>query len=155
MWTGCHSRSYMAVTAHTINDDWKMKSFCLATHKIVDAHTADNIADELSAIITEWQLDTKVLGITTDNARNVKNAVDSLNFIHFGCIGHTLQLSVGRRLQLGFVSRVLGCVCKLVEHFHKSPMPCMLYDKSSSCWVYLSMHLYSNVKQGGVWLLLC
>ena len=24
-------------------------------------HTADNIADELSAIITEWQLDTKVL----------------------------------------------------------------------------------------------
>ena len=110
----------MAVTAHTINDDWKMKSFCLATHEIVDAHTADNIADELSAIITEWQLDTKVLGITTDNARNVKNAVDSLNFIHFGCIGHTLQLSVGRGLQLGFVSRVLGRVRKLVEHFHKS-----------------------------------
>ena len=60
------SRSYMAVTAHTISDDWKMKSFCLATQEIVDSHTADNIADELSTIITEWQLDTKVLGITTD-----------------------------------------------------------------------------------------
>ena len=78
------------------------------------------VADKLSAVITEWQLDTNVLGITTDNARNVKNAVDSLNFIHFGCIGHTLQLCVGRGLQLGFVSRVLGCVRKLVEHFHKS-----------------------------------
>ena len=31
MWTGYHSRSYMAVTAHTVSDDWKMKSFCLAT----------------------------------------------------------------------------------------------------------------------------
>ena len=120
MWTGCHSRSYMAVTAHIISDDWKMKSFCLTTREIVDAHTADNIANELSAVITEWQLDTKVLGITTDNARNVKNAVDSLNFTHFGCIGHTLQLSVSRGLQLGFVSRVLGRVRKLVEHFHKS-----------------------------------
>ena len=53
MWTGCHSHSYMAVTAHTISDDWKMKSFCLTTREIVDAHTADNLADELSAVITE------------------------------------------------------------------------------------------------------
>ena len=74
----------------------------------------------MSAVITEWQLDAEVLGITTDNARNVKNAVDSLNFIHFGCIGHTLQLNISRGLQLGFVSRVLGRVRKLVEHLHKS-----------------------------------
>ena len=86
----------------------------------LDAHTADNIADELSTVITEWQLDTKVLGITTDNARNVKNVVNSLKFTHFGCIGHTLQLSISRGLQLGFVSHVLGRVRKLVEHFHRS-----------------------------------
>ena len=120
MWTGCHSRSYMAVTAHIVSDDWEMKSFCLVTREVTSAHTADNIAAELSAIIAEWKLDTQVIGITTDNARNVKNAVDSLEFTHFGCIGHTLQLSINRGLQLGFVSRVLGHVRKLVEHFHKS-----------------------------------
>ena len=81
-------------------------------------------------------MDAKDLGITTDKARNVKNAVDSSNFIHFGCIGHTLQLSVSRGLQLGCVSHVLGRVRKLVENFHK---PHMLYDKSNSCWVYPSM----------------
>ena len=118
MLTGYHSHSYMAVTANTISNDWKMKSFCLTTREIVDAHTADNIADELSAVITEWQLDTKILGITT--ARNVKNAVDSLNFTDFGCISHTLQLSISRGLQLRFVSCVLGRVRKLVERFHKS-----------------------------------
>ena len=46
--------------------------------------------------------------------------MDSLEFTHFGCIRHTLQLSINRGLQLGFVSRVLGRVRKLVEHFHKS-----------------------------------
>ena len=66
MWTGCDSYFYIVVTAHYY---WKMKSFCLATRKIVDAHTADNIVDELSAVITEWQLGTKVLKITTDNHR--------------------------------------------------------------------------------------
>ena len=120
MWTGCHSRSYMAVTAHIVSDDWEIKSFCLATCEVTSAHTANNIAAELSAVIAEWKLDTKVIGITTDNARNVKNAVDSLEFTHFGCIGHTLQLSINKGLQLGFVSRVLGHVHKLVEHFHKS-----------------------------------
>ena len=93
----------------------------------------------MAAVITEWQLDTKVLGITTDNARNVKNAVNSLKFTHFRCIGHTLQLSISRGLQLGFVSCVLGRVRKLAEHFHRSTNTCMLYDKSSSCWVYLNM----------------
>ena len=34
MWTGCHSHSYMTVTAHTISDDWKMKSFCLLLEKL-------------------------------------------------------------------------------------------------------------------------
>jgi len=70
----------VAVTAHIITDDWKMKSFCLATHEVTSAHTADNIE--------------QVVGITTDNAKNVKNAVDSLKFTHFGCIGHTLQLNI-------------------------------------------------------------
>ena len=87
MWTGCHSRSYMAVTAHIVSDDWEMKSFCLAIREVNSVHTADNIAAELSAVIAEWRLDTKVIGIITDNARNVKNDVDSLEFTHFGCIG--------------------------------------------------------------------
>ena len=44
--------------------------------------------------------------------------MDSLKFTHFGCIGHTLQLSISTGLQVGFISRVLGQVRKLAEHFH-------------------------------------
>ena len=61
--------------------------------------------------------------VTTDNGPNIRNAVtDELNFSHLGCVGHTLQLSIGRALQLTPVGRVLGRVRKLVEHFHKSTL---------------------------------
>ena len=120
MWTGYHSRSYIAVTAHTISAEWEMKSYCLATREVTDGHTAETISLELSDVIAEWELDDKVFGMTTDNAKNVKNAVDNLGYTHFGRIGHILQLSISRGLQLGFVARVLGHVRKLVEHFHKS-----------------------------------
>ena len=129
----------------------------LATREIVDAHTADNTADELSAVITEWQLKTKDLRITTDNARNVKNAVDSLKFTYFRCIGHTLQSSISRELQLGFVLHVLGRVRKLVEHFHKTTNAMYaLWQKQQLLGIpeHALIQQY-NVKQGGVLLLPC
>ena len=85
-----------------------MKSYCLATREVTDAHTAETISQELSDVIAEWELDGKVFGITSDNAKNVKNAVDNLGYTHFGYIGHTLQLSISKGLQIGFVARVLG-----------------------------------------------
>ena len=42
--------------------------------------------------------------------------------VQLGCIGHTLQLSIGKALQIPAVTRVLGRVRKLVEHFHKSTL---------------------------------
>ena len=43
----------------------------------------------------------KVYGFTTHNGQNVANAgVDHLNYPHLGCIGHTIQLSMGKALSL-------------------------------------------------------
>ena len=120
MWTGCHSHSYIAVTAHTISTEWEMKSYHLATREVIDAHTAETLSQELSDVIIEWEIDGKIFGITTDNAKNVTNAVVTLDYTHFGCIGHTPQLSISKGTQLGFIIRVLGRVRKLIEHFHRS-----------------------------------
>ena len=63
----------------------------------------------------------KVLIVTTDNEANIRKAiVDEMSLSHLGCIGHTLQLCIGKALQLPPVARVLGRVRKLVDHFHKS-----------------------------------
>ena len=34
MWTGCHSCSYIAVTAHTISTEWDMKVIVLQLEKL-------------------------------------------------------------------------------------------------------------------------
>ena len=69
--------------------------------------------------------------VTTDNAANIKNAVvNKLNLEHLGCIGHTLQLSIGKALKTTAVARVLGRVRKMVSHFHMSTKKHMHLGKS-------------------------
>ena len=59
--------------------------------------------------------------ITTDNAANITNAaVNELELPHFGCVGHILQLSIGKAFKLSQVDRALGKVKRLVAHFQRS-----------------------------------
>ena len=91
---------------------------CLKTQEVVSSHTAQNLAEEIHYSLDKWDITDKVVMVTTDNAQNIRNAIiDQLHFSHLGCVGHTLQLDNGKALQLTPVSRVLGRVRKLVEHF--------------------------------------
>ena len=63
----------------------------------------------------------EVVMITTDNAANITNAVvNELKLPHFGCVGHVLQLSIGKAFKLGSVDHVLGKFKRLVAHFQGS-----------------------------------
>ena len=71
----------------------------------------------------EWEITDKVVMMTTDNGQNIRDTItEELELSHLGCIGHTLQLSIGKALQISIVSHILGRVRKLVEHFHKSTL---------------------------------
>ena len=49
LWTAQHqNRSYISVTAHFIDDNWKLQTRCLETHEV---STANNLADELGKIL--------------------------------------------------------------------------------------------------------
>ena len=123
LWTGCHNRGYMSLSVHFVNSDWDMCHYCLQTREVVSSHTALNLANELWNSMEEWEITGKVVMVTTDNGQNIKNAItEELELSHLGCIGHTLQLSIGKALQISAVSRILGRVRKLVEHFHKSTL---------------------------------
>ena len=60
----------------------------------------------------------KVVGSTTDNAKNIANAVKTLDTT---CIGHTNQLSVLKSFKLDLVSKMLGRLQMSAGHFHRSP----------------------------------
>ena len=120
-WTGCHNHSYISVTIHFIDGLWNLKHYCLQIQKITESHTAVNLANDLRNSLEQWESLDRVVMITTDNAANISNAVVKESKLpHFGCVGHVLQLSIGKAFKLGHVDRVLGKVKRLVAHFQRS-----------------------------------
>lgn len=120
-WSGCHNRSYISVTIHFIDPSWNLKHYCLQIQEITESHTAVNLADDLRSSLEQWETLDRVVMITTDNAANITNAVvNELKLPHFGCVGHVLQLSIGKAFKLSPVDRVLGKVKRLVAHFQRS-----------------------------------
>ncbi|KAK7921885.1 hypothetical protein WMY93_008787 [Mugilogobius chulae] len=76
-WTSRATESYLTVTVHFISSEWKMMSHVLQTRAIYDQHTSTNLAEALKEAVHEWKLERSdaTIPVTTDNARNIINAV--------------------------------------------------------------------------------
>ena len=73
--------SFLQCTVHFVNHNWELKSFCLETVLLFDDHTGVNIHESIADIMTNWQLSTdKLVVTTTDNGSNVVAAFDFLWF---------------------------------------------------------------------------
>lgn len=71
IWTSPATQSYMAVTAHFIDEDWKLMSTLLDFDHLEGPHTGQNIANMYHEIVdVKFKLSDKVLAITCDNANN-------------------------------------------------------------------------------------
>lgn len=66
------TRSFIAANGHWINADGKLETALLACERFKGHHTADNIASKVKAIIHRFDISSKVVAITTDNASNFK-----------------------------------------------------------------------------------
>lgn len=98
LWTSRNTEAYITVTCHFVNKDYKLNSKVLTTSQMNGPHTADNIATSLKQIIEEWNLQNKVMAIVTDNAANMKAAIQILKLRHLPCYAHTLNLVVTQAL---------------------------------------------------------
>ncbi|XP_047116057.1 E3 SUMO-protein ligase ZBED1-like [Schistocerca piceifrons] len=99
IWTSLNSEAYIAVTGHLINNNWCLKALALETFHFPEKHTALNISEALDNVISKWNIENKVVSITTDNASNMTAAVqliDSGNIYmqHVPCLAHTINLVV-------------------------------------------------------------
>jgi hypothetical protein len=110
-WTSVQNLSYMTLTAHFINNDWKYEkrilSFCL-----VPNHKGDTIGRKIEEILREWGI-RNVSTITVDNAssndvavaylkkriRNMGGLMGDGSFFHLRCCAHILNLVVGDGLK--------------------------------------------------------
>lgn len=120
-WTSRNTVSYIAVTAHFLDNNFNLYTVLLQCRSIDVSHTSDNLALLLSDIVQSWGIQDQILLAVSDNAINIKNAIKvKLNWNYFGCFAHTLNLIVKDGLKTEEISKILNKIKQIVRHFKKS-----------------------------------
>lgn len=123
-WTSRAQDSYITVTAHTLDSEWKPRTFALATEEMEERHTGENIMQRMQEVITGWKLDGKVTAVVTDNASNGINAVNALPCVlepnDLTCSAHTLHLSIKKALTNKDIDALCQKSGRLVAYFKHS-----------------------------------
>ncbi|CAB5381742.1 unnamed protein product [Rhizophagus irregularis] len=88
-WTSSNNISFLSITAHLVTNEWKLKSFLLDFIKFDSPHSGDNIKEVFLKSLRSYNIESKILSVTMDNASNnvtflqaVENKL-SKNFIDF------------------------------------------------------------------------
>ena len=119
MWTASNGTAFLSLTIHYIDASWELKSFLLDIIPMSVRHSGANMADAIMAVLYEFDLVEKTLALTTDNASSMlacgtimaaelEREFDNLNFAHYRCAAHVLNLAVGQGIRLidGSVGKV-------------------------------------------------
>lgn len=151
-WTSRSQASYITITCHAINYQWKPRSFTLTTHEVEERHTALNIAHHLEKSFKEWGIKNKVYAIVTDNAANVTNAIsqleinDDMEKSGLTCAAHSLQLAVNKALLNDDIQCIITKSSKIVGHFKHSAISCKALVKMQQQLGLPKLTLLQNCK---------
>jgi hypothetical protein len=112
LWTSINNLSFITVTCHSIIN-FKLHDFVLTTRSLGDInHGGENLSRVFKAEEDKWNLNGKVVGMTTDNARNITNAVKFADNDLFRCTAHTLQLCIHDALDENLTIKTLLDKCR-------------------------------------------
>ena len=122
LWSSDAMEPYLGYSIHYINKrTWELQSACLQVHYTPEDHTGINLKEALAHTIEEWHLDaSKMVALTTDNARNMCLACELLGWRHLNCFGHNLDLAVQKGLADHRIERVLRVCRQVVAAFSYS-----------------------------------
>ncbi|XP_067639740.1 E3 SUMO-protein ligase ZBED1-like [Eurosta solidaginis] len=120
-WTSRNVCSFIAVTAHFVSPEFELKSILLSASELNINHTAENLANAIYKIVCDWNVERKILLSVSDNASNIKCALTTkLNWKHFGCMAHTMNLIVKDGLRVTEVAEIIDKIKGIVTYFKKS-----------------------------------
>uniref|UniRef100_A0A1X7TEC0 BED-type domain-containing protein n=1 Tax=Amphimedon queenslandica TaxID=400682 RepID=A0A1X7TEC0_AMPQE len=121
LWTSGSCEPYITLTVHYIDGEWSLELKCLDTVALFANHTGDNIADCVTDVLSNWELDIKnAVAATTDSGANVIAAFRTLDLLRISCFGHTLDLAVKKGLSSPMIQRALARCCSIANVFHRS-----------------------------------
>ena len=97
LWSGDSCHPYLTLTIHFVSSNWDLKSFCLHTSALYEDHMDQNIADAISDIFDNRNLDMKnLVATTTGNASNMIAAFNLLDLLRLSCFDHNLDLAINK-----------------------------------------------------------
>ncbi|XP_044140147.1 E3 SUMO-protein ligase ZBED1-like isoform X1 [Bufo gargarizans] len=117
-WTSRTTTSFMAVTCHYVDENFRLLSCLLDCFSFTERHTAKNLATELNKICEEWGITNKVVVCTSDNTSNIKAAIRNVGWKHLPCFAHTLNLIVWESLKN--IQETVAKVNNIVEYVNGS-----------------------------------
>ena len=105
-WTSIQNNNYMSLTAHFIDDDWKLHKMIL-NFCVISNHKGDTIGKLVESCLIEWGI-ARVFTIIVDIASSNDVAINCLNrklrnwkdnvldgeFFHMRCVAHIVNLIV-------------------------------------------------------------
>lgn len=77
-WTSSNNLPFLGVTAHYIDSDWTLKNTLLAFEYVDGEHSGERLASSLISLLDQFNISSKFLMITTDNASNNKTMIEQL-----------------------------------------------------------------------------
>jgi hypothetical protein len=96
LWSSRAKHGYLGVTATWITPNFEIKDMMLEIKYTPSPHSGEVIANKLYKYISDWNLEQRVISITTDNGSNVVSILHILNqksrcesIQRLPCIAHT------------------------------------------------------------------
>ena len=125
LWTSIQTLGYMVVTCHFIDRSWKLQKLVISFKLVPTPHTGVAISETLLKCFDDWNVTSRTLAITMDNATsndaaitNLKHKLDEKNMLvaegsllHQRCCAHILNLIVndGLKMVKNNVSKIREC----------------------------------------------
>ena len=75
-WTSIQNLNYMCLTAHFIDDDWKLQKRIINFCQVED-HKGDTLGKKIEMCLLEWNIDS-IFTLTVDNASSNNNIIKFL-----------------------------------------------------------------------------
>lgn len=112
-WTSPFQQAFMAITGYFLDGDWNYREILLGFEPVHGTHTGANLSAVLLERLQQFDIQDRVLAITTDNASNnntlitsIQESMQSLNLpnntpiVRIPCLAHVIQLSLKELLGL-------------------------------------------------------
>jgi len=128
-WTSIANESYMAITVHLIDSNFKHKSFVLSIVSFPEKHTSLNLYDKFSSEIDKWNLRSKLVSVVHDSAPNIIKAMQIGSGNNLKCFAHLLQLCVMKSLKNDRIEKTLKVVRSVIGHFKHSTCATSLLEQ--------------------------